>query len=63
MLPLYVGYLIKAGDYKEPGILVAGTSLGIEYVKQGKYISGDEKRGHKLAKVILRLLDMRLKIG
>jgi hypothetical protein len=42
--------------------LLAGTSLGIEYMKQGKYIGGDDRRGYKLAEVNLPLSDMRLKL-
>jgi hypothetical protein len=35
--------------------LLAGTSLGFEYMKKGKYISGDERGGFKVAKVNLPL--------
>ena len=31
-------------------------------MKQGKYISGDEKRGYKVAKVNVPLPNMRLKL-
>jgi hypothetical protein len=35
--------------------LLARTSLGFEYMKLGKYISGDERGGFKVAKVNLPL--------
>jgi hypothetical protein len=35
--------------------LLLRTSLGFEYMKQGKYISGDERGGFKVAKVNLPL--------
>jgi hypothetical protein len=41
-----------------PGHLLAGTSLGYEYMKQGKYISGGERGGFKN----LPLSDGRLKL-
>jgi hypothetical protein len=40
--------------------LVPGTSLEFEYMKQGKYISGDDRGGFKVAKVNLPLPDARL---
>jgi hypothetical protein len=42
--------------------LLGGTSLGFDYMKQGKYISGDERRGFKVAKVNLPLPDGRLRL-
>jgi hypothetical protein len=42
--------------------LLRGTSLGIEYLRQGKYISGDERGGLRLATVNLPLLDARLRL-
>jgi hypothetical protein len=42
--------------------LLVGTSLGIDYMKQGKYISGDERGGFKVAKVNLPLPDVRLRL-
>jgi hypothetical protein len=42
--------------------LLVGTSLGFEYTKQGKYISGDERGGFKVAKVNLPLPDGRLRL-
>jgi hypothetical protein len=43
--------------------LLAGTFLGYEYMKLGKYISGDERGGFKVAKVNLLLSDGRLVRG
>jgi hypothetical protein len=45
---------------RNPEHLLCGTSLGIEYLRQGKYISGDERRGFHLATVNLPLPDARL---
>jgi hypothetical protein len=42
--------------------LLPGTSLGFDYMKQGKYISGDERGGFKVAKVNLPLSDGRLRL-
>jgi hypothetical protein len=42
--------------------LLPGTSLRFEYMKQGKYISGDERGGFKVAKVNLPLPDVRLRL-
>jgi hypothetical protein len=42
--------------------LLPGTFLGFEYMKQGKYISGDERGGFKVAIVNLPLPDARLKL-
>jgi hypothetical protein len=42
--------------------LLPGTSLGYEYLKQGKYISGDERGGFHVAKVNLPLPDPRLRL-
>jgi hypothetical protein len=39
-----------------------GTSLGFEYLRQGKYISGDERGGFHVAKVNLPLPDARLRL-
>jgi hypothetical protein len=35
---------------RKPEHLLPGTSLGIEYLNQGKYISGDERGGFNVAK-------------
>jgi hypothetical protein len=45
---------------RNPEHLLGGTSLGFDYMKQGKYISGDERGGFKVAKVNLPLPDGRL---
>jgi hypothetical protein len=62
MSPLHVGYLFETGYYKEPEASSTGTSLGFEYMKKGKYISGDERGGFKLAKVNLPLSKGRLRL-
>jgi hypothetical protein len=62
VLPLHVGYLFETGFTRNPKHLLPGTSLGFDYMKQGKYISGDEKRGFKVAKVNLPLSDGRLRL-
>jgi hypothetical protein len=61
-------YLSMLAISLRPGItrntehLLHGTSLGIEYLRQGKYISGDEKGGFRLATVNLPLPDARLRL-
>jgi hypothetical protein len=61
-------YLSMLAISLRPGIprnlehLLAGTSLGFEYMKQGKYISGDERGGFKVSKVKLPLPDGRLRL-
>jgi hypothetical protein len=62
VLPLYVGHLLKAGITRNPEHLLRGTPLGFEYLKQGKYISGDERGGFHVAKVNLPLPDPRLRL-
>jgi hypothetical protein len=49
------------GIPRNPEYLVPETSLWFEYMKQGKYISGDERGGFKVAKVNLPLTDARLR--
>jgi hypothetical protein len=61
VLPLHVGYLFKIGYYKEPGAPLS-RDFPFEYMKQGKYISGDERGGFKVAKVNLPLPDRRLRL-
>jgi hypothetical protein len=51
---------LRPGITRNPEHLLRGTSLSIEYLKQGKYISGDEKGGFHVAKVNLPLPDARL---
>jgi hypothetical protein len=53
---------LRPGIPRNPEHLVPGTSLGYEYMKQGKYISGDERGGFKVAKVNLPLSDPRLRL-
>jgi hypothetical protein len=53
---------LRPGITRNPEHLLHGTSLGIEYLKQGKYISGDERGGFHVAKVNLPLLDARLRL-
>jgi hypothetical protein len=61
-------YLSMLAISLRPGItrnskhLLARTSLGFDYMKQGKYISGDERGGFKVAKVNLPLPDGRLRL-
>jgi hypothetical protein len=51
---------LRPGITRNSKHLLPGTSLGFEYMKQGKYISGDERGGFKAAKVNLPLPDGRL---
>jgi hypothetical protein len=53
---------LRPGITRNPKHLLGGTSLGFEYMKQGKYISGYERGGFKVAKVNLPLLDGRLRL-
>jgi hypothetical protein len=53
---------LRPGITRNPEHLLARTSLGYEYMKQGKYISGDERGGFKVAKVNLPLPDGRLRL-
>jgi hypothetical protein len=53
---------LRPGITRNPEHILPGTSLGFEYVKQGKYISGDERGGFKVAKVNLPLPDARLRL-
>jgi hypothetical protein len=47
---------------RNPKHLLPGTSLGFDYMKKGKYISGGERGGFKVAKVNLPLPDQRLRL-
>jgi hypothetical protein len=62
VLPLYAGHLLKAGSDKKSRIYSTWDLSRIEYLKQGKYISGDERVGFHVAKVNLPLPDPRLRI-
>jgi hypothetical protein len=53
---------LRPSIIRNPEHLLLRTSLGFEYMKQGKYISGDERGGFKVAKVNLPLPDARLKL-
>jgi hypothetical protein len=55
VLPLHVGYLFETSDSKKPEHLLAGTSLGFDYMKKEKYICEYERGGVKVAKVNLPL--------
>jgi hypothetical protein len=48
---------LRLGITRNPKHLLARTSLGFDYMKQGKYISGDERGGFKVAKANFPLLD------
>jgi hypothetical protein len=52
---------LRPGITRNPKHLLPGTSLGFEYMKQCKYISGDERGGFKVAKVNLPLPDWKIK--
>jgi hypothetical protein len=58
MLPIS----LRPGITRNPEHILCGTSLGFEYLKQGKYISGDERGGFHVAKVNLPLPDPRLRL-
>jgi hypothetical protein len=51
---------LKPAIPRNPEHLLAGTSLGHEYMKQGKYTSGVGRGGFKVAKVKLPLPNGRL---
>jgi hypothetical protein len=53
---------LRPGISGYPEHLLHGTPLGFEYLKQGKYISGDEGEGFHVAKVNLPLPDPRLRL-
>jgi hypothetical protein len=53
---------LRPGITRNPEYLLAGTPPGFEYLKQGKYISGDERGGFHVAKVNLPLPDPRLRL-
>jgi hypothetical protein len=59
VLPIYVGHLLEARNYKKSRTSFMWDRLGFEYLKQGKYISGDERGGFHVAKVNLSLRDPR----
>jgi hypothetical protein len=53
---------LRPGITINPEHLLRGTPLRFEYLKQVKYISGDERRGFHVAKVNLPLPDPRLRL-
>jgi hypothetical protein len=53
---------LRPGITRNPEHLLPGTSLGFEYMKQGKYISGDERGVFKVAKVNFPLPNARLRL-
>jgi hypothetical protein len=57
-----LAFSLRSGIARNPDHLLRGTSLGVEYLRQGKYISGDERGGFRLAIVNLPLPDGRLRL-
>jgi hypothetical protein len=53
---------LRPGIPRNPEHLLLGTSLEFEYMKQEKYISGDERGDFKVANVNLSLPDARLRL-
>jgi hypothetical protein len=53
---------LRSGITRNAEHILPRTSLRFEYMKQGKYISGDERGGFKVTKVNLPLLDARLRL-
>jgi hypothetical protein len=53
---------LRPGITRNSEYLLPGTPLGFEYLKQGKYISGDGRGGFHVAKVNLPLSDPRLRL-
>jgi hypothetical protein len=61
VLPLHVDYLFETGYYKEPEASPT-RDFHFEFMKKGKYISGDERGGFKVAKVNLPLSEGKLRL-
>jgi hypothetical protein len=57
-----LAFSLRLGIARNPNHLLRGTSLGIEYLRQGKYISGDDRGGFRLAIMNLPLPDARLRL-
>jgi hypothetical protein len=57
-----LAFSLRPRKTRNPEHLLHGTSLGIEYLRQDKYISGDERGGFRLATVNLPLPDARLRL-
>jgi hypothetical protein len=53
---------LTPGITRNPEHLLCGTPLGFEHLKQGKYISGDERGGFHVVKVNLPRQDPRLRL-
>jgi hypothetical protein len=53
---------LRPGITRNPEHLLRGTSLGLEYLKKGKNISGDERGDFHVAKVNPPLRDARLRL-
>jgi hypothetical protein len=53
---------LRPGITRNPKHLLPRTSLGFDYMKEGKYISGDERGGFKVDIVNLPLSDGRLRL-
>jgi hypothetical protein len=53
---------LRSGITRNSEYLLHKTLLGFEYLKQGKYISGDEREGFHVAKVNLPLPDPRIRL-
>jgi hypothetical protein len=53
---------LRPGITRNSKYLLPGTPLGFEYLKQGTYISGDERGGFPVAKVNLPLSYPRLRL-
>jgi hypothetical protein len=53
---------LRPGITRNPEHLLPRTSLGFEYMKQDKYMSGDERGDFKVAKVNLHIPDARLRL-
>jgi hypothetical protein len=57
-----LAFSLRPGIARNPDHLLRRTSLGIKYLRQGKYISGDERGGYRLAIVNLPLPNDRLRL-
>jgi hypothetical protein len=53
---------LRPGITRNPKHLLPGTSLGFDYMKKDKYISGNERGGFKAAKVNFPLSYGRLRL-
>jgi hypothetical protein len=53
---------LRLGISRNSEHLLVGTSLGADYMKQGKYVSGGERGDFEVVKVNLPLLAARLRL-